>query len=313
MIKKVTTLLKLGKPKLMLLFGIMAFVGAFFSPNFYSESFPQTFLSINLLHVFKILFLAKPSNVSLIHAIGAFFILAMIWFGTALFNDYYDIEIDRRINPHRPLIKGEISPREVKFYASFAYIISAFFVFLEGDTISKILVILLIFVGLEYSAPPLRLRRWGLVATSIIGVGVFGTVLSGSAFQYSISLEVIIIAITLGALAAAVSSVKDYKDIDGDREAGIKTWPIVYGYDQSVKMNMKIVGICYGISLMPYFLGYFALLTLPLTLLIATINLKFLNDLKTKRDLPSKRKIYVQCLMCYFTVVFLFVLSKILQ
>jgi 4-hydroxybenzoate polyprenyltransferase len=311
--KKVTILLELGKPKLMLLFGIMAIVGALFSPNFYSESFPKTFFSINLALIFGGGFIFQPSIISLLHIFGAFLISTMIWFGTALFNDYYDIEIDKKINPHRPLIKAEITPGEVRFYALSAYILAGFLVFLEGDAVSKILAILFILIGLEYSAPPLRLRRWGLAATSVIGAGVFGAFLGGSASQYALSYEVIIMAIVLGALAAAASSVKDYKDIEGDTEAGVKTWPIIYGYDQSIKMNMILLGLCYAFSLLPYVLGYLALSSLPLILLIAFVNLKLINNLKIKRDLSSKRKIYVYCLMCYFAVVFIFAIAKILQ
>lgn len=311
--KKAIVLLELGKPKLILLFGIMAFVGAIFSPNFNSDSFPQTFFSTNIVYMLDLLSIGEPAKISIIHAIGAFFISGMIWFGTALFNDYYDMDIDRRINPHRPLIKGEISSREVKFYAFSAYIIAAILVFLEGDLISKILVILFISVGFMYSAPPLRFRREGVAATSIIGAGIFAAFLGGSASQYSISLEAITVAFVLGILASVASSIKDYKDIDGDKEAGIKTLPIIYGYDRSIKMNKIAIVFGYSFSMFPYFLGYLSLISLPLIIILAIVNLKLINDLKIKKDLESKRKIYTYCLICYFAVVLVFVLTKILQ
>lgn len=152
----------------------------------------------------------------------------------------------------------------------------------------------------------------GLAATLIIGVGVFSAFIVGSVLQYNITTEGLLVAIVLGVLTATCSAVKDYKDIEGDREAGVKTLPIIYGYDRSINMNMLAVGLSYCLSLVPYMLGYFNPVSLPLVLIIAIVNLKLLRDLKYRKDLASRRKVYIYCLSCFFGVVLVYVLAKFL-
>ena len=307
--KKIVVLFKLGKPIVIVVMALMAFVGAIFSPNFYSDDFPQTFFS-SLLSSFFPNFLT-PSLCSIAHALGAALIAVLIWMGTALFNDYYDVQIDKRINPHRPLIKGEITQREVAYWAALAYVIAIVLTLLEGDWLCILIVFSFVFLGFQYSAPPLRLRRWGFAATSIIGFGITAAFIGGSASQYSVSHEVIVVAIILGVLASTTSAVKDFKDIEGDSETGIRTLPVIFGYEPAIKIIMVGIAISYGLALLPYFLGYFPFFIVPLILMIGVANLIFMRALKRKRDVAFRRKTYIYCFLCYFMVVLVYVVAKI--
>lgn len=128
----------------------MAFVGALFSPNFHSSDFPQTFFSTLLSSFFPNLL--TPPLCSIAPAFGAALIAVLIWMGTALFNDYYDVQIDKSINPHRPLIKGEITQREVAYWATLAYAIAIVLTLLEGDWLCRLIVFAFVFLGFQYSA-----------------------------------------------------------------------------------------------------------------------------------------------------------------
>jgi len=303
MIRKIKVLLRLGKLRLMLLMALISFIGATYSPNFYSDLFPKTFLS-SLLSI-------PPTHTSILHAFGASLVSMLIWFGTALFNDYFDIEIDKRINPYRPLVKGEISPKEVKFWASLSYAIAFLIAVIEGDLLCTLIACIFIFLGFQYSAPPLRLRRWGLCGSLIIGVGIFGAFLGGCVAQFYVTSKALIAATLLGLLATTASSVKDYKDIEGDKEVGIKTLPIVYGYEQSIRINVLALSVSYALVLAPFLVGYFNIYLSLIIFIIALFNLKFFHDLKKRRDLESRRKTYFRCLTCYFMVVIVFAVANV--
>ena len=304
MIGKIKILLNLGKPRLMLLMALIAFTGSTYSPNFSSNSFPKTFFS-SLLSI-------SPTHTSILHAFGASFVSMLIWFGTALFNDYFDIEIDKRINPYRPLVRGEISPEEVKFWASLSYVIAFLITVVEGNLLCMLIAGIFIFLGFQYSAPPLRLRRWGLCGSWIIGAGIFGAFLGGCAAQFCVTLRGLIAAILLGLLATTASSVKDYKDIEGDREAGIKTLPIIYGYERSIRINVLALSISYGFMLIPFLVSYFNMYLSLIIVIIALFNLRFFYELKKRRDLEFRRKTYFRCLTCYFMVVMVFAITNVL-
>ena len=310
-IRKTVVLFRLGKPIVILVMALMAFVGALFSPNFYSNDFPPTFFSNIFSSIFPDIF--SSQFFSLVHAFGASFIAVLIWVGTALFNDYYDVQIDESINPHRPLITKQISHKEVAYWAILAYIAAIILTLLEGDLICKLLVISFVFLGFQYSAPPFRLRRWGVIATSIIGIGITAAFIGGSASQYSISQEGIVVAIILGILASTISAVKDFKDIEGDQKAGIKTLPIIAGYESAIKIMMVTIALSYILALLPIFMGFFPPVMALFILLTGAANLLFMNALKNKRDVEFRRKTYIYCFMCYFLVVFIYVFAKIIQ
>lgn len=132
-IRKIIVLLEMGKPIVIAVMALMAFAGALFSPNFYSHAFTHSQPSNSLFSSCS--GFLSPRHCSIAHAFCASLIAVLIWTGTALFNDYYDVQIDKRINPHRPSIMGEITRREVAYWAALAYVIAIVIVW-TGSTAS---------------------------------------------------------------------------------------------------------------------------------------------------------------------------------
>ncbi|MDY6965298.1 MAG: UbiA family prenyltransferase [Halobacteriota archaeon] len=312
---KIFTLLEMSKPKIAIFMGFMAFAGAIFSPNFFYGPFPEVFylevLSLILPDWF-VLLLSIPPVISLINAVGAGFIAALIWGGTALFNDYYDIEIDERTNPDRPLVKGKITPQETIFWAFCAYLLAILLVEFAGDSFTRFLVIAFVFLGFSYSANPIRLRRSGVMGSVIIGAAGALAFIGGSSSQYSISPDGILIAIVMGVLISATTIAKDFKDIEGDRESGVKTLPIALGYDSALKVMMVSVTASYIIAMLPYLLGFYSWSSSPVIIIVGVVNLLILGRLFNKEDIESKEKAYPRSFICHSIVLLVFLMARFL-
>ncbi|HEX9816290.1 MAG TPA: UbiA prenyltransferase family protein [Candidatus Thermoplasmatota archaeon] len=158
-----------------------------------------------------------------------------IWGATLLFNDYWDLELDRH-NPrrqHSPLVLGRLQP-PVALWGSAAVAIvgltlaapisPTFFVFMAGATT----------LGWAYSAPPFRLKtRPGFdVAVNAIGIGV-GCALAGwslrqplQAFPWIFLLQSVLLLVSL----YLPSMMWDY---EYDKALGARTFVVVIGPQQA--------------------------------------------------------------------------------
>ncbi|MBU0970168.1 MAG: UbiA family prenyltransferase [Proteobacteria bacterium] len=141
-----------------------------------------------------------------------------------IINDIHDLTIDRISNNKRPLVKGVISEDGARKLASILLILSAVLAIPVG--ISFFFLFFLIW-GLSYlySAPPMRLRRFwpvGSVTLALIGGGVFiaGTCIFRPNGFATVWVDKEIIGYLLAAFFV-LCQIKDLKDIEGDRAAGV--------------------------------------------------------------------------------------------
>ncbi len=312
---KILALFEMSKPKIAIFMAFMAIAGAFFSPNFLGGPFPDVFY-LELLSFtvsdWIVQSLSVPPVISIINAIGAGVIAGLIWAGTALFNDFYDVEIDRISNPNRPLIKGIISSKEVIFWAFCAYLLAILLVELAGDRFCKFIVMFFVFLGFSYSANPIRLRRSGVIGSFIIGAAGALAFIGGSASQYAVSKEGILIAVVMGVLISASTVAKDFKDMKGDQRAEIRTLPVILGYDLALKVMMVSVAVSYIFAMLPYFLGFYAWKTSPGVIFAGILNLLILGKLFDKGDTKSKEKAYPRSFMCQSIVLSVFILARLM-
>ena len=198
-------------------------------------------------------------------------------------NDIADINVDRVSNPERPLIRGELSVDDVK-NANLIFLIWA----LVGGFLAGYYALFMMAAALAlshiYSVPPLRAKRLPLFATFLMSLAFLAVVLAGF---YTLSgdksiqafpvryLFLVIIGTTLG------NNVKDMKDVEGDRAAGIKTIPVLFGE----KNGRRIVGAFLALAflLVPPILGIWRLI-IP-SLIAAALAYYFVNR-KNYREWP---------------------------
>lgn len=157
------------------------------------------------------------------------------WTFTLTLNDIYDVDIDRISNPQRPLPSGiceEWQLHEMSFISG----LIALGISIIPKTLFHVLTFL--FLGFIYSSPPLRLRKYPLGSIFI----ALGSIIGFHAGYFSVSGrwwegEIIkIIAIIFFAFSFGII-IKDLKDVEGDRAAGVRTFYTMLGKERGLMVT----------------------------------------------------------------------------
>lgn len=216
------------------------------------------------------------------------------WVFAVCVNDIVDEDIDAVSNADRPLITNSLSKEDLKQTAVIFLVASLISGFLAGYTA---FFFVLTFTALYYiySAPPTRFKIIPFFSSFIIGLCSLTGVLAGffllspqkyvSTFSPRLALAVVVI-------FSLLVSVRDMKDIEGDKKAGIKTPPIIFGE----VWGPRVIGIFAALSfiLVPIFSGIYILFISAVPSAILTYY--FVN-----------RKPYVEKYIFYTYFAFLFV------
>jgi 4-hydroxybenzoate polyprenyltransferase/Tfp pilus assembly protein PilF len=146
-------------------------------------------------------------------------------------NDLADRDTDAVSNPDRPLARRALGERDVLWLAALFGVWSVALA-ASVHTMALLLVLAYDAVGLLYSAPPFRLRRFFPLATLLLaGCSVLAmlagfSVLAGpDALLFFPRRAVVLLVIAF----MTAFHFKDMKDIEGDRAAGIRTLPVLLG------------------------------------------------------------------------------------
>jgi 4-hydroxybenzoate polyprenyltransferase len=180
-------------------------------------TFTRNFLPLNLINVLAIL-LALESVI-------------LAWLASVVINDLSDEKIDKITNPSRPLPQQIIPPGEYKAIGLILFFASIVF----SSIISFKMAELLFFyqaIAWLYSAPPLRLKRFPLIASSVSAIASLMILFSGyilaSPGQNLVGLPPAIIILLAFAYTLSLP-IKDFKDIEGDKRDGVFTIPVIFG------------------------------------------------------------------------------------
>ncbi|MFZ2621211.1 MAG: UbiA family prenyltransferase [Minisyncoccia bacterium] len=181
-----------------------------------------------------------------------------LWMYAVHENDIADVAIDEISNKERPLIKRDLAKKEMQETGYIWLVIAILGAFCAGFY-PFFMSLVYIFSSHIYSSPPLRLRRFPLIPSFLIGVASLATILAGFFF---ISVDKnpetfpIILAVGIVVMVTLAINVKDMKDIEGDRVNGIMTLPVIFE-----KNGPKVVGLCFALSflLFPFFLSFYFL------------------------------------------------------
>ena len=153
------------------------------------------------------------------------------WMFAVSTNDLVDEEIDAISDPTRPLIANSLSKKDMKESATIFLVATLISGFLAGYTA---FFFILTFTALYYiySVPPTRFKTIPFFSSFIIGLCCLTAVLAGffliSPFKY-VSVFPSKLALAVVVIFFLGSHIRDMKDIEGDKKAGIKTVPIIFG------------------------------------------------------------------------------------
>lgn len=148
-------------------------------------------------------------------------------------NNLEDLETDKISNPLRPLVQGRVQPRPYLYAGYFCQLVAL----LAASAHS-----LRLFIGISaislgyflYSCEPFRLKKIPFLAKALIGfnsffISITGYVLYGGNYRDFPLGWAFFILIPLSLAANFV----DLKDVEGDRKMGVKTLPVIWGYEKA--------------------------------------------------------------------------------
>ena len=166
-------------------------------------------------------------------------------------NDLCDLEEDRRNRPSRPIPSGRASPTAAGIWAALLFASGLLVAFPLGRPFP----LALSAVGLLvlYDILLKRLPLVGNLAVALLG---------GAAFLYG----GMAVGRIEGALVPAVLAflfhlgrelIKDAEDVEGDREAGVRTLAVVRGRDSSLRWASATLLLTAVLAPIPFFLGMY--------------------------------------------------------
>ena len=176
-------------------------------------------------------------------------------------NDYFDRDIDRINRPDRPIPREAVTPR-----GALGFSVALFLGAVGSALLLPLPAIAIAVVNL------LALLAYTEYFKGLPAVGnVVVAYLTGSAFLFGGAAvgrplaPAVLILFALSALATLTREiVKDVEDVDGDREEGLQTLPIVVGESTALGVGALVMGVAVVASALPYLRGTFGLAYLAL-------------------------------------------------
>jgi homogentisate phytyltransferase/homogentisate geranylgeranyltransferase len=149
-------------------------------------------------------------------------------------NEITDVEIDRVNKPFLPLASGELSMGAARWIVGVCAVVPVAMALTQG-ALETGAVLAGLAVGAAYSLPPLRLKRFPLVASLCI-TGVRAVVVTAGVW-----------ALTLFVLpfAFAIAVLKDVPDLEGDRSHHIRTFTVRMGGRAVLRMGLAALAVAY--------------------------------------------------------------------
>ena len=167
-------------------------------------------------------------------------------------NQLEDQEIDKINKPYLPLASGDFSVIQGRYIVCITGILALIIAGLGGFWLGVTVAISLL-IGTAYSLPPIRLKRFPLLAAFCIFT-VRGIVVNLGVFLYFIQSftqisflvpEVLILTAFVVIFTIAIAIFKDVPDLEGDREYNITTFTILLGKKAIFKFSCAVIILCY--------------------------------------------------------------------
>jgi len=185
-----------------------------------------------------------------------FAILTVVGYNAAAnsLNDFIDLKIDQVNRPSRPLTTGLVKRNTALIFSVLLFVggsVTALFLSKLAAMITILIVLPLI---ISYN---LKLKQFPLVGNIVIALILGLTfVFSGAVFG-NIKPMIIPCFLAFG-LTLVRELVKDIEDIEGDRLAGLTTFPIIAGFNRAGKLT-ALFAVMIGVgALIPYMMGIYS-------------------------------------------------------
>jgi homogentisate phytyltransferase/homogentisate geranylgeranyltransferase len=167
-------------------------------------------------------------------------------------NQITDVEIDRVNKPRLPIAAGELSvPAAWRIVATTAVVPVVLAVTQGWLELAAVLAALA--VGVAYSVPPLRLKRYPTVASlcvsgvrsALVNLGVAAHFSAALAGAYAVPDAVWALTAFVLPFSLAIAILKDVPDAEGDRRYAISTFTVRYGGRAVMRAGLAVLTVAY--------------------------------------------------------------------
>lgn len=168
--------------------------------------------------------------------------------GSNVLNDYVDYEIDKINRPLRPIPRGYVK-RNIAFYMAMLFFILGCLLCMKLNKKAE-------FIGVFIAMPTMVLYTSYLKKLPLVG---------NIAVAFTISLSFLFCGTAYGSISPMKvpmtlcfflsflrELIKDISDMKGDKASGMKTFPIYYGIENSVKLVIALSIFSAVIFILPY-------------------------------------------------------------
>ncbi len=208
---------------------------------------------------------------------------------TQTLNDFYDREIDAINEPYRPIPSGAISIPQVATQIivlliggiAIAYGLDQW----AGHTFPTITVMAIggSFLSYIYSAPPLKLKQNGWLGNYALGASYIALPWwAGHALFGDLNPTIVILTLFYSLAGLGIAVVNDFKSVEGDRQLGLKSLPVMFGITTAAWICVLMIDI-FQVGIASYLISirenlYAAMLLLLVIPQITFQDMYFLRD-----------------------------------
>jgi homogentisate phytyltransferase / homogentisate geranylgeranyltransferase len=179
-------------------------------------------------------------------------------------NQLYDVEIDRVNKPDLPLASGKFSIVTGRWIVALTGVLAIAIALIFGQWLF-VTVATSLAIGTAYSLPPIRLKRFPLLAAfciftvrgGIVNLGLFAhfNLVLGGTENLPVSIWILTAFIIVFTVAIAIF--KDVPDLEGDRQYQIQTFTLILGKATVFNLTCWTIALAYlgtiaaGIFMLP--------------------------------------------------------------
>ncbi|MEM9953261.1 MAG: chlorophyll synthase ChlG [Chloroflexota bacterium] len=144
-------------------------------------------------------------------------------------NDWYDRDVDALNEPDRLIPSGQVSEQQVWTTIVVLVAIGLGIGIYLGRWVSVVVIIGLL-LAVAYSAPPFRAKQNGWFGNALAAISYEGLAwIAGHLAFAALTPQSLLIAALYSLGTHGIMSINDYKSIDGDIKAGVRTIPVQHG------------------------------------------------------------------------------------
>jgi len=226
------------------------------------------------------------------------------WLFAITTNNIEDCKIDSMSNKKRPTVTGKIPLKDYK-KLSCIFLIVAIVYSSKVNFSSLFLILLFTANSFMYSMPPLRLKRITFFSKFFISLNSLALFIMGyNLITGSMNIPGVIAVFFLVFFTAAINFI-DIKDYEGDKKAGIKTIPVVFG----LRNSKIIIGLFFLMSYPALYIVFRENCLMPVLIVFGLAQFFLIN----KKNYNEKQILTVYLFSLVFLVFYLIFKFKVIQ